>query len=95
VNALTREDFAAMTGAAYVPLCESAHNCHRLSSHYVETRHQCFLAEDEDRLVYPVCREVVWSILGNTGRTALCPLCGNAIPQKDFVTLAAQVDTRP
>ena len=95
MSALTREDFAAMTGAPYVPLCESTHLCHRLSSHYAEAHHACIVPKGRGSWIFPVCREVVWSILGNTGRTALCPLCGNAIPQKDFVTLAGRIDTRP
>ena len=94
MNALTREDFAAMTGAAYVPLCEASDASSQIASHYAEARHECIVPAGYDTYVFPVCRKVAWSILNNQ-RGACCPRCGATMPQRDFVALAGQVEVRP
>ena len=93
MSALTREDFAAMTGAAYVPLCESMHRCGRISSHYAEARHHCLIPRGQTSHVFPVCYEVALTILN--GSSAVCPVCGREVAQADYVTLAGRVDLQP
>lgn len=90
---LTREDFAAMTGAAYVPLCESMHRCGRIASHYAEARHHCLIPRGQRSHVYPICYEAALGILN--GVAAICPVCGQVAKQCDYVQIAGKVDTQP
>ena len=92
---LTSEAFAAMLGTVEIPQCEGIHHCGRHATHYAQAHHHCLIPRGQTQHIYPVCYEVALNILANTGRTAICPVCGQTIQQRSYVSLAGKVDHRP